>query len=116
MSRQNLYALAVCFCFFYAASYFLTELIQAPLLWYYSLDRIWVYGSSPPPGLKMGWYGKVLLSLLIAAVGTGSLAAGLRLSRREVGPQLQGLLDLAAMSTIVFVMYYIARSLAYKGL
>lgn len=114
MNRQSLYTLAVCFSFLYAMSYFVTEIVQAPLLWYYPLEHRWAWGSKPPPGLMMGWYGKVLLSFALALVGTGALALVLR--RREPGPAVQGLLDLAAMSTIVFVLYYIARNLAYKGI
>lgn len=116
MSRTQIYAVAVCFCLFYAFSYFATEILPAPLFWYYPLERKWVYGSNVPPGLMMGWYGKVLLSLLIAALAAGTLALGLKLTRRELSPALQGLLDLSTMSMVIFVLYYIARSLAYRAL
>ena len=113
-SKANTYAVAVCFTFVYALSYFATEVLPTPLLWYYPLENTWLYGGNPPPGLMMGWYGKVLLSLVLAALGSGLLWAGLRLTRREPGPNLLGLLDLAAISSVIFVLYYIARSLAYR--
>ena len=80
MIRENIYALAVCFAFFYALSYFVTEIVPAPLLWYYPLERRWDFAVEAV-GLAMDWYGRCLLS---AAVG---LAASdlweLRTGRRQ---------------------------------
>ena len=116
LGKQGTYAVAVAFVFLYALSYFATEIVQAPLLWYFPLEQRWLYATHPGSGLVMGWYGKVLLSFMIAGLGAALLALGLKLGRRELGAALQGLLDLAAISMVVFVLYYIARSLAYRVL
>lgn len=116
-SKQSQYAIAVSFCLLYSFCYFLTELIPLPMFWYYPLEHRWVYGATNlPKGLMMGWYGKVLLCLLIATAGSGLLALTLKLTRRELPAQLQGLLDLAMMSSVLFALYYIARSMAYRVL
>lgn len=116
-SKQSLYAIAVSFCGVYAFAYFITEIVPVPLLWYYPLERSWAYGTGNlPPGLMMGWYGKVLFCLVVASLVSGLLAASLKLSQRELPPAAQSLLDLAAMSSVLFALYYIARSMAYRML
>ncbi len=114
MSKNNWFSVAVLFVWLYAGSYLLTEWIPVPLVWYFPLEQRWEMAIHPSAGLKMGWYGKVLVSLLSASLGALLLAAFLRWSQRELPEGLQGFLDLCAMSTVVFALLYIARSLSYR--
>lgn len=114
MSKQTSFSVAVCFVFLYSLSYFATELLKVPLFWYYPTEHRWVFAESPPAGLMMGWYGKVLFSLMFAGLGAGLLALGLKLSRRELPAGLQGFLDLATMCMVLFTLYYLANSLAHR--
>lgn len=114
MSKNNWFSVAVFFVWLYAGAYLLTEWIVLPLPWYFPLEHRWEMAAYPSTGLKMGWYGKVLICLLLASLGALLLAGFLRWSQRELPPGLQGFLDLSAMSTVVFVMFYIARSLSYR--
>ena len=112
--KSRRFSAGVCFCFVYSFSYFFTEVVTVPLFWYFPLQRRWEFALQPSEGLLMGWYGKVLFSLLIASICSGALYSVLRWRRRQLSPALQGLLDLSAMSSTLFVLYYIARSLAYR--
>ena len=112
--KSRRFSAGTCFVMLYASSYFLTELISVPLLWYFPLQRRWEWALTPSDGLLMGWYGKVLFSWLLASLGAGLLYAGLRWQRKILPAGVQGLLDLGAMSSVLFVLYYIARSLAYR--
>lgn len=116
MSRTQRYSLTVWFCFVYTLAYFVTEFVRAPIWWYYPVAHQWFYGSTPAPGVMMGWYGKVLLCLEIALPLTGLAALGLRLSRRELPAEAQGLLDLATMATVVLTLFHLANSLAHRVL
>jgi len=114
MSKNNWFSVCVLFVWAYAGSYLLTEWIPVPLLWYFPLEHRWEFALNPSDGLKMGWYGKVLLSLLTASLGALLMAAFFRWSERELPDGVQGFLDLSAMSTVVFLLFYIARSLSYR--
>lgn len=112
--KARIFSAAVCFAGVFSFSYFLSEIIAMPLLWYYPLQRRWELSITPSAGLMMGWYGKVLLSLLLATLFSAALYIVLRSRRRTLPDGVQGFLDLLSMSSVVFVLYYIARSLAYR--
>lgn len=99
--------------FGFASLYFLSELFPVPLFWYFPLENRWEWAVTPGPGLKMGWYGKVLFCL----VGSGFLAliGGLvaRIKTRSL-TAFQTLAEMAAMGSVLFVLYYLAKSMAYR--
>lgn len=114
MNPRQLYTLAVCFCFVYALAYFASEFFKAPMFWYYPLEHHWFFGDTPPKGLAMGWYGKVLFCLLCALPVTGLLAVIFKLSGKAFNREFQGLLDLATMVMVVITLFHLANSLAHR--
>ncbi|MGV3523985.1 MAG: hypothetical protein ACO1RX_07160 [Candidatus Sericytochromatia bacterium] len=108
--------LAVGFAGIYTLTYFLTELIPVPLLWYFPLERRWEYTLTPSTGLVMGWYGKVLFCLGLALLSTALLALGLKFSRRPSPQGLQGLLELGTMASVLLTLYYLAYTLSQRVL
>lgn len=116
MNREQVFSLTVAMVFFYAFSYYLTDVIPTPLLWYFPLEHRWEFALSPSQGLAMGWYGKVLFCLGLTALGTSLMAFVLKLKRGGIKPGAQALFDLLAMSSVLFVLYFMARSLALRVL
>lgn len=114
MNRQQKYLLALCFCLSYVLAYFGSEFVKVPLFWYYPLQQSWLFGATPAPGLMMGWYGKLLFCLLCGLAGTALAAVLLRLSPREVSPQLQGLLELSTMTLVLLTLFHLANTLANR--
>ena len=111
--KESAYILALALLVLgFAGSYFATELFAAPLLWYFPLEHRWELSATPSAGLKMGWYGKVLLSALI---GFGLSGLGLTLARLKALPnQVPIFVQMAAMGSTLFALYYFAKSMAYR--
>lgn len=101
------------FVFVYCLCYFLTEVLPYPNLWYYPVLRRWEWGLNPSEGLKMGWYGKVLWSLVSATGFTGLWALTWPLWKKRATFWLQ-FFDLGAMAATVYVLFYIARVLSTR--
>ncbi|PIQ24234.1 hypothetical protein COW36_10455 [bacterium (Candidatus Blackallbacteria) CG17_big_fil_post_rev_8_21_14_2_50_48_46] len=111
MQRENYFLLGSLALFSFCLSYFLSEVFPTPLWWYYPLDQHWEYGVLTTPGLRMGWYGKVLFSFEVSlAISTLSFCL-VKLTRRQTSASLLQGLNLAAMSITVFILYYFARTL-----
>ncbi len=111
--RPFWWTLCSCFVFIYSLSYLLTEIFPIPNLWYYPVARQWAWGITPPEGLKMGWYGKVLWSVVSATGLTGIWALCWPLWKKRHGFWL-AFFDLWAMATTSYLLFYIARSLSTR--
>lgn len=111
MSKEQRFFLLSLALLLFSGSYLFTEILPAPLWWYYPLEQRWEFGIQTSPGLRMGWYGKILLSSLVALSFTGLVCMGLYLWRKTPALALRHWVNLATMSMIVFVLYYLARSL-----
>lgn len=107
------WTLASLFVFAYSLSYFLTEILPYPNLWYYPVLRRWEWGVSPSEGLKMGWYGKVLWSCGISSLLTLGWALLWPLWKKHADFWLS-LFDLGAMASTVYILFYIARVLSTR--
>lgn len=108
MNKQQVFSLAVCFCLVYTLAYLITEMVQVPIFWYYPKTQVWFWGLNPPAGLKMGWFGKVFFAIGLASVVAATLAMIYKVFKWQPGEDLQGFLDLAMMSSLLFTMYFIA--------
>ena len=107
------WTLASLFVFAYSLSYFLTEILPVPNLWYYPVLRHWEWGANPSAGLKMGWYGKVLWSCGLSSFLT--LVWGLLWPLwKKHADFWNSLFDLGAMASTVYVLFYIARVLSTR--
>jgi len=116
MSKQQVFSLTVFMVFLYAMAYYLTDIIPTPIFWYFPLEHRWEFALTPSQGLVMGWYGKVFICCLFALLGTGILALIFRLKQQAFSPAVQAFFDLLAMSSVIFVLYFLARSLALRVL
>lgn len=111
MSKEKTYLLLVLSVLAFTGSYFLSEIFPFPLWWYYPLDQHWEFGVVTSKGLRMGWYGKVFLSLLCTA-GVALLSGlGLRWLPSDPPEALADLLGLASMGMTLFLLYYMVRVL-----
>ena len=112
MKQANRFALYSLMIVCFSGCYFLTEIIPIPLWWYYPLDQHWEFGLITTPGLKMGWYGKLLNCVSFSLILSGLGWVILRQTDRVLSETIRAILDLTAMSISVFTLYYIARSLS----
>ncbi|MBT9548522.1 MAG: hypothetical protein IV090_24220 [Candidatus Sericytochromatia bacterium] len=112
MGKEKTYLLLVLSVLAFTGSYFLSEVFPFPLWWYYPLDQHWEFGIVTSKGLRMGWYGKVLLSafcsLAVALLG----GLGLKWMPGEPPETLADFLTLAGMGMTLFLLYYIVRILS----
>ena len=101
------------FVLVYSLSYFLTEILPYPNLWYYPVLRRWEFGFNPSAGLKMGWYGKVLWSVSVSMLWSMLWALLWPLWKKHASFWL-ACFDLGAMASTLYVLFYIARVLSTR--
>lgn len=113
---QRLFSACLLFVWLFNAIYFLTELAPFPNLWYFPLEQRWQWAAVPDAGLKMGWYGKVLIAMGLATGGAVGLWGLLKWGQRQLPAALQDFLAISAMGLTLFTLYYLAHSMAYRVL
>ncbi|MGE3723939.1 MAG: hypothetical protein AB7I41_00195 [Candidatus Sericytochromatia bacterium] len=112
MSKEKSYLLLVLGVLAFSGSYFLSEIFPFPLWWYYPLDQHWEFGIVTSQGLRMGWYGKLLLSVIFSLGVSFFASLGLRFMPSDPPEALVDFLTLASMGMTLFLLYYIARILS----
>lgn len=112
MSKEKQFLLLGLSVLAFSGSYFLSEIFPFPLWWYYPLDQHWEFGVVTSPGLRMGWYGKVLLSALCGLFLTLLSGGVLKALPGDPPEALADFVALSSMAMTLFVLYYIARILA----
>jgi hypothetical protein len=112
MTREHTFPIAAAFVCTYSLVYFLAEIEAVPLWWYYPLEHRWAFAWTPDPGLPMGWYGRLFLCMLAGSGSAGITALYFHWRPNSHRQEAWALLDLSAMATTLFALYYIARVLA----
>jgi hypothetical protein len=76
-----------------------------PTLWYYPLEHRWAW-ETHSTGFAMDWYGRTLVSIMVAGLG-GAMSWGILRRRAPLSPEIQDGWMGALVVSIVFVVLVI---------
>ena len=83
-----------------------------PTLWYYPLEHRWAW-ETQPSGLAMDWYGRTLVSIMVAGLG-GALSWGILRRRAPLYPEIQdGWMGALVVSIVFVVLVIVVTSLGH---
>lgn len=99
----------------FVSLYFLTELVQFKIWWYFPLNHRWEYAITPSEGLKMGWYGKLIFCFMYS-IPLSLMSFLLFKTFKFKSKETQVILDLLTLSSVLFTLYFMAFSMATREL